>query len=118
VSLCIAIAGKVTALAVSAFTLSWSHSVEKTAWQEEWRLVDGRLAVVSARIEGSGAGMEPPADARFDGMGWVYEPRRPPQRRLVLADSGAAGAWRLCAAGECLTLGGDGRESIVLEACP
>ncbi|MFX6230366.1 DUF1850 domain-containing protein, partial [Acinetobacter baumannii] len=25
-------------LAVAAFTLSWTHSVEKVEWQEDWRV--------------------------------------------------------------------------------
>jgi hypothetical protein len=44
-------------------------------------------------------------------------PQLPPQPRLVLADSGAAGAWRLCAGGACLDLGGGGGAPIVVEAC-
>ena len=33
-SLCILAGGKVTALALSAFTLSWTHSVQKSEWRE------------------------------------------------------------------------------------
>jgi hypothetical protein len=116
-TLCILAAGKVTALAVSAFTLSWTHSVEKTAWQEAWRLTPQGLVAEWARVEGSGAGMEPPSGAVLDGAGYRYTPNLPPQPRLVLADSGAAGAWRLCAEGACIDLGGNGAEPIVVEAC-
>jgi hypothetical protein len=116
-TLCILAAGKVTALAVSAFTLSWTHSVEKTTWQEAWRLTPQGFVAESARVEGSGAGMEPPAGAVLDGGGYRYTPSLPPQSRLVLAASGMAGAWRLCAGGECFDLGGSGAAPIVVEAC-
>ena len=116
-ALCIVSAGKAVALAAGLFTLSWTHSVEKTEWKEWWSVTPAGLAVVSARIEGSGAGMEPPEDAVFDGSGWVYHPDLPPRQRVVLADSGVAGQWRFCAAGTCRDLG-DGSGPIVLEACP
>jgi len=34
-SLCLASAGVVKTLAVAAFTLAWTHSIEKTEWQED-----------------------------------------------------------------------------------
>jgi hypothetical protein len=117
-SLCILAAGKTTILAVSAFTLAWTHSVEKTSWTEHWQVTSAGLVVTQARVEGSGAGMDPPDGSRFDGSGWIYEPHAPPQQRVVLGDSGAAGAWHLCADGACLDLGGNGGDPIVLEACP
>jgi hypothetical protein len=117
VSLCIALGGKVAVLAVSSFTLSWTHSVEKTEWLERWDVTPAGLVVTEARIEGSGAGMEPPDGAVFDGSGWVYRPPYRPEAQVVLADSGTAAAWTLCAGGACRTLGGDGGEPIVLSAC-
>ena len=42
-SLCILAAGKVTVLAVSAFTLSWTHSVEKVRWEEDWLVTPAGL---------------------------------------------------------------------------
>ena len=35
------------------------------------RVTQAGLVVTAARIEGSGAGMDPPEDAVFDGSGWV-----------------------------------------------
>ena len=116
-SLCILAAGKVTTLAVTAFTLSWTHSIERTQWEEQWAVTDAGLVVESARIEGSGAGMEPGPDAVFDGTGWTYRPDLPPQAELVLADSGRAGTWELCASGDCMSLGGEGGEPVVLRPC-
>ncbi len=117
-SLCILAGGKVLTLAVTAFTLSWTHTVEKTTWAETWHVLPDGLAVVEARVEGSGAGMEPAPGSVFDGAGWTYHPDVPPQRRVVLANSVEGGRWRLCADGRCLSLGGTGGAPIILEPCP
>jgi hypothetical protein len=37
-SLCLASAGVVKTLSLVAFTLVWTHSIEKTEWQEDWRV--------------------------------------------------------------------------------
>jgi hypothetical protein len=116
-SLCIALGGKLVVLAASSFTLSWTHSVEKTAWTERWAITQGGLVVTEARIEGSGAGMEPPEGAVFDGSSWVYRPPYRPQERVILADSGATGPWTLCAGAECMALGDGSGQPIVLSAC-
>lgn len=116
-SLCIAMGGKVAVLAVSAFTLSWTHSVEKTVWTEQWALLPEGLVVTEARVEGSGAGMEPPAGAVFDGAGWTYRPKSGPQERVLLADSGTTAPWTLCTASGCMTLGEGKGEPVVLSAC-
>ena len=55
-SLCIATGGQILALVASSFTLSWTHSVEKTEWIEHWQVEDSRLNLVSASVQGSGAG--------------------------------------------------------------
>jgi hypothetical protein len=104
-SLCIAAGAKVTVLALSAFTLSWSHSVQKTRWEEDWRITPSGLEIVEARIRGSGAGMDPPEGARLEGGWWRYEPKVPPQSELVLGASAATGSgWRICGGGKCLDL--------------
>jgi hypothetical protein len=66
-SLCLASAGVVKMLSIAAFTLAWTHSIEKTAWQEDWRITRQGMELVHARIKGFGAGMEPPPDARLVG---------------------------------------------------
>ena len=92
-------------LATQAFTLSWIHSVEKTEWQVSWTVSEAGLALTEARVQGSGAGMEPPPDAVREGRWYVYRPVSPPVARLSLAVSGATGSgWRLCADGGCLVL--------------
>jgi len=60
---CVAAGGLVVALATNAFTLAWTHSIEKIRWEEDYRVENGRLRLVEARIAGSGAGMEPPLHA-------------------------------------------------------
>ena len=104
VSLCLLSSGVVKTLSLAAFTLLWTHSVEKTAWQEDWRVTREGLELVRARIKGSGAGMEPPPDARLVEGWFQWQPRQPPMPQLLLANSGVAGEWRLCANGKCRTL--------------
>jgi hypothetical protein len=103
-SLCLASAGGVKTLAIAAFTLVWTHSVEKTDWQEDWRITPQGLELVQARVKGSGAGMEPPPDARLVGGWFQWQPRLAPMPEVVLGNSGAAGEWRLCIEGRCRTL--------------
>ena len=103
-SLCLASAGAVKALALTAFTLAWTHSIEKVEWQEDWRITPAGLELVEARVKGSGAGMEPPAEARLVDGWFQWRPARAPMPEVVLANSGAAGEWRLCADGKCRTL--------------
>lgn len=117
-SLCLLAAGKATVLAVSAFTLSWTHSIEKTRWEEEWRVTPAGLEIVEARVKGSGAGMEPPQGAVLKDGWWVYRPELPVRREVVLAASGATGGgWTLCANGACLELGSDAGPAVELSAC-
>jgi hypothetical protein len=103
-SLCLASAGVVKALSVAAFTLAWTHSIEKVEWQEDWRITSKGLELVEARVKGSGAGMEPPAEARLAGGWFRWKPARPVMPEVTLGNSGAAGEWRLCVDGKCQTL--------------
>ncbi len=89
---CLALAQAVVAvLPTDAFTLLWTHSVERTEWREEWRIDDGRLRVVAATVAGSGAGMEPPPGAVLVDNAWHYVPAVPPMTRLRLANSQSGG---------------------------
>ncbi len=103
-SLCLVSSGVVKALQLAAFTLVWTHSIEKTEWQEDWRVTPAGLVLAEARIKGFGAGMESPPEARLVNGWFQWQVKRPPQAELVLGNSGAAGEWRLCAAGQCRTL--------------
>jgi hypothetical protein len=103
-SLCLASAGVAKTLSIAAFTLAWTHSVEKTEWQEDWRITANALVLVQARVKGSGAGMEPPPDARLIDGWFRWSPKRPPLQEVTLGNSGAAGEWRLCSNGTCQSL--------------
>jgi hypothetical protein len=103
-SLCLASAGIVKTLSIAAFTLVWTHSIEKIDWQEDWRISAQGLELVQARVKGSGAGMEPPPEARLVNGWFEWKPARAPMREVALGNSGAAGEWRLCLNGGCRTL--------------
>jgi len=123
--ICVALAGAAPVdLDGDRFVLSWTHSVEKIEWREEWRLTRGGLMVVNAWIKGSGAGMEIPADARRDGDAWVYRPAMAPLARVTLAGSPFTADHMLCVGGDCRSLGtwvhrpaGDDRP-VEIFACP
>ncbi|NEV00135.1 DUF1850 domain-containing protein [Bradyrhizobium uaiense] len=103
-SLCLASAGVVKALSIAAFTLAWMHSIEKTAWQEDWLVAPAGLTLQQARIKGTGAGMEPPPEARLVDGWFQWSPPPMPRPEVVFGNSGAAGEWHLCHAGRCQTL--------------
>lgn len=121
-AVCLIAAGAlVVALPASAFTLSWTHSVERTVWRETWRVEGGELILDQADISGSGAGMEPPDGATFSNGAWHFRPALPPLPRLRLAHSEFAGDYRLCWGDTCEPIsslvprGGDG--GIEIAAC-
>jgi hypothetical protein len=117
-SLCVTAGAAVTVHALTAFTLAWTHSVERTAWQEDWRITQAGLELVEARVLGSGAGMEPPPEARFDGRWWRWQPALAPLPELTLATSGATGGgWSLCAAGRCAPLAAEDGTPVTLTPC-
>lgn len=104
--LCVAAAGQLLSLAVTAFTLGWTHSVEHTEWLERWRVAGDFLQLEEAQVEGPGAGIHLPEDARRTATGWAYRPRLPPLPRLTLAASGTTGAgWSFCTELGCRELG-------------
>lgn len=105
-ALCIATAAGVIALAAQSFTLSWTHSVARQAWLEEWQVAPGGLRPVEAEIKGPGAGMELPEGAWAVPGGWRYKVDLPLLPEVWLAASGETpDGWRLCAGGACHLLG-------------
>jgi len=102
--LCFAAAGVVKVLSVTAFTLAWTHSIEKIEWQEDWHVTPQGLQLVEARVKGSGAGMEPPPEARLVNDWFQWSPKIVPTPQVVLGNSGLAGEWRICTDGGCRTL--------------
>lgn len=103
-SLCLASAGIVKVLSIAAFTLAWTHSIEKSAWQEDWLVTPAGLTLQRARVKGTGAGMEPPPAARLVDGWFQWSPPPVPRPEVVLGNSGTAGEWRLCQKGRCQTL--------------
>ncbi|HCZ14059.1 MAG TPA: DUF1850 domain-containing protein [Candidatus Accumulibacter sp.] len=103
--LCLSAGAAAAVVAASAFTLAWTHSIEKTRWEEDWLVEGAYLRVVAARIQGSGAGMEPPADAILRGGTWHYRPKVAPLPRLLLSHSPYAGSYELCVNGICRPVG-------------
>jgi hypothetical protein len=102
--LCLAAGAVAASLAIDAFTLSWTHSIEKIRWEEDWRIEVGALVLTEARIRGTGAGMEPPVGALLKNGVWHYRPNLPPQAVLRLAHSPHAGGYTLCTATLCAPL--------------
>ncbi len=112
IGICLAAAGLaagITArLPLPDFTLAWTHSIEKIRWEEDYRVLssaDGaRLQLTEARIRGSGAGMEPPADAVLADGAWHYRPSLAPLQRLRLARSDYVADYSICWDGHCQPL--------------
>lgn len=121
-AVCLLIAGVVRAtLPAEDFTLAWDHSVQKTRWEERYRPQDHALRLVSARIQGTGAGMEPPPDATFADGWWSWQPGTElPELRLTL--SPYAGDYTLCGSRGCRSLAAlagpaDAGATVVVRPC-
>jgi hypothetical protein len=121
-ALCLMLGGKTVTLATDHVTIAWRHSVEKTDWQEDYVLRGDRLVLTEARIESTGAGMEPPQGAVLRNGWWHYVPRLKPLPELRLTLSPYTADYRLCWNGRCRALGkildADGRTGVVVvRAC-
>ncbi len=100
-------ASPVVFVAVTEFTLAWTHSIEKVRWEEDYAVrldaVSGQplLHAVQARVRGSAAGMEPPPDAVLR-QGWYhYTPTitSPPELRLTRSEF--TPDYEVCVQGRC-----------------
>ena len=91
----------------AAFTLAWSHSIEKLRWEEDYAVqadAQGkhpRLRALAARVKGSAAGMEPPPDAVLRGGWYHYTPQNTAPERLDLSRSEYVPDYELCTAEGC-----------------
>jgi len=103
-ALCIAAGGAVIALAMQAFTIAWTHSIEKVRWEEDYRIEGSMLRLVEARVSGHGAGMEPPPGSRLEHGTWHYTPSLPLLPELRLTHSGYTADYELCSDGRCEAL--------------
>lgn len=105
IGLCLGLAGTIWAqLPVTDFTLAWRHTIEHIRWEEDYRVTDAGLVLGEARIQGAGAGMEPPDGARLRDGVWRYRSIRAPLQPLRLGRAPEAGDYDLCVEGVCHSL--------------
>lgn len=95
------VAGLLVAPLGDAVTLSWTHSVEKILWEEDWRREGERMRLVEARVRGTGAGMEPPTGAVLKEGVWHYMPALPPQPHVLLRHSPYVPPHVVCSDADC-----------------
>ena len=102
-STCIAVllGAAVHTLPTDRITLSWTHTVEKTRWEEDYRIVGSALIIEEARVKTSGAGMEPPRDATWSSGWWRYKPSIGLLDEVILANSEFASGYTICWANVC-----------------
>jgi hypothetical protein len=118
--ICLLAGAAVVPLMAGAMTLAWTHSVERIGWEEDWRAGPAGLELVEARVRGSGAGMEPPPEARLVGGVWVWKPALSPQREVIMRRSGATADWRICIEGRCRPMEAyvpAGADPVVMRPC-
>lgn len=97
IGLCLGLAGAVWAqVPVPAFTLAWTHTIEKIRWEEDYRVTPQGLLLGEARVKGSGAGMEIPDGAELREGSWHYQRQLPPLQPLRLGRTPEAGDYQLC----------------------
>jgi hypothetical protein len=104
--LCIALVGIAGTLVLptDAITLSWTHTLEGTPWEEDYAVLGGALVITEARVKRSGAGMEAPDGAVWAQGWWHYVPSLGPLPEVVLANSSFASGYRVCWDGHCQPL--------------
>lgn len=102
---CLIVAGLLRAsIPAQEFTVAWTHSVEKTRWEEHYRIDGTRLVLEQARVQGSGAGMEPGPGARLQDGWWIWHPKLPPLAQLRLTLSPYTHDYDICWADHCTPL--------------
>lgn len=109
---CLALAAQPQAtpsfMPVHAFTLAWTHSIEKVRWEEDYTVQAPRssgsrpeLLAGTARVRGSAAGMEPPNHAVLRDGWYEYQPDTQLPRELSLMRSSYVPDFELCINGTC-----------------
>lgn len=94
----------------TAFTLAWTHTIEKVRWEEDYQIIHDfqhqqvKLYAVAARIKGSGAGMEPPDHARLKDGWYHYTPTQPYPPSLQLTRSEFSADYEWCDVSGCVPL--------------
>ena len=121
-AVCLVVAGVLRAtVPADTFTLAWQHSVEKTRWQEDYRIEGELLVLTETRVEGSGAGMEPGPNAHLVDGSWHWRPDLAPLTSLRLTSSSYTADYAICWAGACRPLrelvGSRDTETVTLAPC-
>jgi hypothetical protein len=119
--LCLLVGAVAVPLMTARLTLAWTHSVEKIPWEEDWAETPEGLRLTATRVHGSGAGMDPAADAHFVNGAWTWVPKLPALNEVVLRRSGATEDWRICISGTCRPMGsytGPEADPVTLATCP
>jgi len=120
-ALCIVVGTALVQVPAQRFTLRWQHTVEKVAWEEDYVVAGEWLYLSGARVQGSGAGMEPPAGAIRVGSAWHYRPAHRWNRTVSLARSAFGQDYELCIDGACRPMSGwapGPLEPTTLSPCP
>lgn len=118
--ICLLAGATLAPLMTGAITLAWTHSVERIVWEEDWRSGPAGLELVEARVRGSGAGMEPPPEAKLVNGVWSWKPNLPPQGEVIMRRSGATADWRICIEGQCRPMEAfvpAGADPVVMKVC-
>jgi hypothetical protein len=116
-ALCIVVGTALIQVPAQRFTLRWQHTVEKIVWEEDYVVAGAWLYLSGARVQGSGAGMEPGEGAILNGGWWVWSPQTRVDE-LNLAASGATGAgWRLCDGPVCHVIGAQAGGAVRIAPC-
>lgn len=103
-ALCLVAGNTQAVIPVHSFALRWQHSIEKIDWEEDYLIAGDWLYLSSARIRGSGAGMEPPPDSFYAKGVWHYRPSIRWNQSLILTRSEFVRDYDLCINGHCRPL--------------
>jgi hypothetical protein len=103
-ALCIVVGTALVSIPAQRFTLRWQHTVEKVVWEEDYVVAGEWLYLSGARVQGSGAGMEPPPDAIKVGSAWHYRPTLRWHRELALARAEFGRDYEVCVDERCRTM--------------
>ena len=101
--LCLSGGGTQRFISADRFELGWMHSIEKTNWNEFWRVVNNELVLDWASVQTSGAGMDIPENAVFrDGAYYYRVDRNLSELRLFQVSSPFE--YRLCVNSSCKSI--------------
>ncbi len=104
-------------------TLRWTHSIQRSVWEEDFRREGEGLRLIEARVQGTGAGMEPPAGAVLEDGVWRYRPDLQVLPQVLLRHSPYVTPYTVCGNGMCRTLpawlpGLPEETTVALTPCP